>query len=164
MSLGGLAQLAAGRGDTAEAIDLYRRSLTAFETIGDRGEEARILSEMGWTQIANGDLRLARRSFLQAIRAHTDIASVRGVGLALLGLAAADAAEERNERAVQLAAAAEVYAQQEGIVVAYSGEIPGTELVERARASLSPDELERAMEAGRRLTIDEAIALARGSA
>jgi hypothetical protein len=44
MSLGALAQLASGRGDTAEAIELYRRSLTAFEAVGDRGEEARILA------------------------------------------------------------------------------------------------------------------------
>ena len=31
MSLGGLAQLASGRGDTEEALELYRQSLAAFE-------------------------------------------------------------------------------------------------------------------------------------
>ena len=40
MSLGGLASLAAHRGEPADALELYRQALTAFETCGDRGEEA----------------------------------------------------------------------------------------------------------------------------
>ena len=51
LSLGGLAGLASGRGDLAAALELYRQSLAAFEAIGDRAEEARILSEMAWTQL-----------------------------------------------------------------------------------------------------------------
>ena len=61
----------------------------------------------------------------------------------------------------QIAAAAEVHAQEEGIVVAYSEETAGSELVEQARAALSADELARATELGRRLTIEEALDLAR---
>ena len=95
------------------------------------------------------------------MQAHTDVASVRGVGLSLIGLAAAEATEHRPERAVQMAAAAEVYAQREGIVVVYSDETPGRELLDRARAALAPDEVARATEAGRRLTIKEALDLAR---
>jgi len=162
MSLSGLAALAFARGDSAGALDLYRESLTAFETCGDRGEEARILSEMAWTHLAAGDSALARGSFLEAVHAHTDIASVRGVGLALVGLAAADAVEGRPERAATLAAAAEVFAQDEGIVVVYSEETPGRELVDAARAALSADALAAATAAGRTLSIDEALALARG--
>ncbi len=162
-SLSGLAALAAARDDAAGALELYRESLTAFETCGDRGEEARILSEMAWTHLAAGDAALARRSFLEAVRAHTDIASVRGVGLAVVGLAAAEAVEGRPERAATLAAAAEVFAQDEGIVVVYSDETPGRELVEQARGALSAEDLEKATEAGRRLTVDEALELARAS-
>ena len=136
---------------------------TAFETCGDRGEEARILSEMAWTHLAAGETAVARRSFLEAVQAHTDIASVRGVGVALVGLAAAEAVEGRPERGAILAAAAEVFAQDEGIVVVYSDETPGRELVEQARAALSEDDLAAATEAGRRLTIEEALALVRGS-
>jgi predicted ATPase/class 3 adenylate cyclase len=161
MSLGGLAQLAAARGDIEEALDLYRRSLAAFETIGDLGEEARILSEMAWTHLASGDIALARGFFFDSVQAHTDIASVRGAGQSLIGLAAAEAAENRPERAVQIAAAAEVYGQEEGVVVVYSDQTPGREIVEQARASLSADELARATEIGSRLTIEEALDLAR---
>jgi predicted ATPase/class 3 adenylate cyclase len=161
VSLGGLAKLAARCGESAAALELYRESLTSFEAVGDRGEEARILSEMAWTYLANGDTTLARRYFFESVQAHTDIASVRGVGLSLVGLAAAEAVDHQPECAVQIAAAAEVYAQGEGIVVVYSDETPGRELVDQARAELSAEEAERATEAGRRLTIEEALDLAR---
>jgi predicted ATPase/class 3 adenylate cyclase len=160
VSLGALAQLASGRGDPGGALDLYRRALAAFEAIGDRAEEARILDEMGWTCLRDQQPELARRYFLESVRAYTDVASVRGVGLSLIGLAAAEAVENRLEQAVQIAAAAELYAQQEGIVNIYSPDTPGQEFVDLARASLSADELARATETGRRLTIAEALALA----
>jgi tetratricopeptide (TPR) repeat protein len=161
LSLGGLAQLAAIRGDLEESLELYRRSLAAFGAIGDRAEEARILAEMAWTHLRHEDAALARGYFLGSVQAYTDVASVRGVGLSLIGLAAAEAVEHRPERAVQIAAAAEIYAQQEGIVNVYSDETPGREFVDQARAALSADEVARATEAGSRLTISEALDLAR---
>ena len=120
LSLGGLAGLASGRGDLAAALELYRQSLAAFEAIGDRAEEARILSEMAWTQFRHHDPALARRTFLDSVQAYADVASVRGVGLSLIGLAATEAVDGRPETAVQIASAAEVYAHQEGIVNVYS--------------------------------------------
>ncbi len=160
-SFGGLAQLAAGRGESTAALDLYRQALAAFEAVGDRGEVARILSEMAWACLDSGEVALARRYFFDSVQAHTDVASVRGVGLSLLGLAAAEAVEHRPERALQIAAAAEVYAQEEGIVVVYSDDTPGRELVEQARAALPADEVARATETGRNLPIEEALDLAR---
>jgi len=56
-----------------------------------------------------------------------------------------------------------VHAQEEGVVVVYSDETPGSELVEQARAALSAAELARATEAGGRLTIHEALDLARAA-
>jgi tetratricopeptide (TPR) repeat protein len=161
LSLGGLAGLAAGSGDFAVALDLYGQALAAFQTIGDRAEEARILDETAWTYLQNQDPTQARRSFLDAVRAYTDIGSVRGIGLSLIGLAATEAVEQRPERAVRIAAAAEIYAHEEGIVNVYSEETPGREFIDQARAALSADDAARATEAGRRLTIKEALDLAR---
>jgi predicted ATPase/class 3 adenylate cyclase len=161
LSLGGLAALAAGSGELANALDLYGQALAAFETIGDRAEGARILDEMAWTYLRDQDTAQARRSFLDAVRAYTDVGSVRGVGLSLIGLAATEFVEHQPERAVQIAAAAEVYAHQEGIVNVYSEENPGREFVEQARAALSVEDVARATELGRRLTITQALDLAR---
>lgn len=161
LSLGGLAQVASARGDLAGALDLYRQSLAAFEAIGDRAEEARILSETAWTQLRHGDPALSRGTFLDSVQAYLDVASVRGVGLSLIGLAATEAVEGRPETAVQIAAAAEVYAHEEGIVNVYSDETPGREYVDQARASLSAEIVTRATEVGGRLTIGEVLDLAR---
>jgi hypothetical protein len=155
-------QLAGIHGDLADALDLYRQSLAALETIGDRAEEARIRSETAWTLLRNEDSGRARRYFFDSVQAYTDAASVRGVGLSLIGLAATEAAEGRPGNAVQIAAAAEVYAKQEGIVNVYSDETPGREFVDRARAALSEDDVAHATDAGRSLTIGEALDLAKG--
>jgi len=115
---------------------------------------------MAWTHLLHDDPMLADRNFLDSVAAYDDVASVRGVGLSLIGLAATEAVEHRPGNAVQIAAAAEVYAHQEGIVNIYSDETPGREFVDEARAALSADDVAHATEVGRRLTIKEALVLA----
>jgi predicted ATPase len=162
VSLGGLAQLALAREDLTGAVDLYRQGLAAFEAIGDRAEEARILDELASAQLRIGDVAAARRSFFDSIRAYTDIASVRGIGLSMIGLAACEAVGGHPMNAAMIAAAAEGYAAQEGIVNVYSEETPGREFVDRARAELSAADLADASAIGSSLTIEEALDLARG--
>jgi tetratricopeptide (TPR) repeat protein len=161
LSLGGLGQLAASRGEEQRAVELYQRSLRAFETLGDRAEEARILSETGWVHLQRGDAESARRDFLDAAGRYLDVASVRGVGLALVGLAATAARDGRPAIAATLAAAAEVYAAQDGIVNVYGDDGAGRDVVEAARAALGEAELHAANDAGRGLTIAGALDLAR---
>jgi hypothetical protein len=72
-----------------------------------------------------------------------------------------EAVEGRPEAFVKIAAAAEVFARQEGIVNVYSDETPGWEFVDKARASLSADVVASATEIGSKLTIGEALELAR---
>jgi len=79
----------------------------------------RWISEMAWTNLRDDDPAVARRHLLESVQAYMDIASLRGVGLSLIGLAAAEAVERRPEAALRIAAAAEVYARQEGIVSVY---------------------------------------------
>jgi predicted ATPase/class 3 adenylate cyclase len=161
VSLGTLAQLAAGRNDLVEALDLYGQALAAFEAIGDRAEEARILSEMAWTHLGTEDAAAARRYFFEAVQAYTELASIRGVGLSLIGLAAAAAADHRPEVAVRIAAAAEIYAGEQGIVNVYGDNPVGRQLIDGARASLAAEDVARATQAGQRLTIAETLDLAR---
>ena len=116
---------------------------------------------MAWTHLADGDPARARATFFESVQAHTDVASVRGIGLSLIGLAATEVAEHRPENALRIAAAAEVYAQQEGIAVIYTEDTPGREFVDQAHAALPADAVARLTEAGRKLTIKEALDLAR---
>ena len=61
---------------------------------------------------------------------------------------------------VQIAAAVEVYAQQEGIVNIYSDETPGREFIEQARAALTAESADQAAEIGRRLSVRQVLELA----
>jgi len=79
----------------------------------------------------------------------------------MIGLAAVETVEGRPLRAVQIAAAAEVFALEEGIMNVYSDDDPGREYVERAKAQLGADDLESATGMGRGLSVKEALALAR---
>ena len=81
----------------------------------------------------------------------------------MIGLAAVEAVEKKAQTALQIAAAAEIYAQQEGIVNVYSGETSGREFIDQARAMLTDEDIARATEIGRRLTIKEALDLARNT-
>jgi tetratricopeptide (TPR) repeat protein len=163
LSFSGLAQLASMSGDLSKAVDLYRQSLDAFEAIGDRAEEARILSEMAWTHLSADDPVAARLSFLDSVQAYVDVGSVRGIGTSMIGLAAVEAVEGRPRQAVQIAAAAEVFAREEGIVNVYSEDVPGHGYVERAKAELEADEIDGATEEGRSLSVKEALKLARAA-
>ena len=125
LSLSGLAVLASMSGDLPKAIDLYQRSLAAFESIGDRAEEARVLSEMAWTHLSADDPVAARRSYLESVGAYNDVGSDRGIGTSLIGLAAIEAVEGRAREAVTIAAAAEVFTNEEGVVNVYSEGVPG---------------------------------------
>ena len=86
---------------------------------------------------------------------------MRGIGLSLIGLAAAEAAAGRSERRGADRRRCRGPLQEEGIVVAYSDETPGRDLVERARAALSAQELERATTSAGVSTLSEALDLAR---
>ena len=56
----GLCMLEFMAGNYKRALELYSETLHAFRTIGDRPEEARVLSEMSWTFLAAASPRRAR--------------------------------------------------------------------------------------------------------
>jgi hypothetical protein len=88
---------------------------------------------MAWTHLGLEDAEAARRYFFESVQAYTQLASIRGVGLSLIGLAAAAAVDNRPAAAVHIAAAAEIYASKEGIVNVYGDNPVGRELIDRAR-------------------------------
>jgi hypothetical protein len=120
------------------------------------------LSFAGMVNAVSGDTATAaRRFFFDSAAAYLDVGSVRGVGTSVIGLAAVETAEGRALRAVQIAAAAEVFALEEGIMNVYSEDDPGREYVERAKSELGTSDLESATGIGRALSVKEALDLAR---
>ena len=118
MALSFLAQMSFAKGDHARALALYREALASLEhdrrSARDRARPLRDgLDRTRRRRCARGATRLPWR-----VRANEEVGSPKGTGLALLGLAAVEAAEGRSERAVAIAAAAHALSERAGVVIA----------------------------------------------
>lgn len=159
VALSGLALLANTEGDPETAVGLYEEARSNFATIGDRPEVARVLDEMAWCILGRGESERARALFLESLREHDSIGSPRGVGLALMGLAAAEVAEDRVERGLVVSAAADAFSEKEGVVVAYPWVFAARERLAEAIATLPEDRIARLTAEGRGLSAEETIAV-----
>ncbi|MBK8652748.1 MAG: tetratricopeptide repeat protein [Haliscomenobacter sp.] len=159
-SLSCLALLDAIDENYERAIELYQQSLAAYEAVGDRPEEARILSELSWTYLAIKNTTAARKYVLDSIQAYQEVGSMRGVGISMNGLAAIESVEGRPVNAIEIASAAEHFAEQEGIVNEYGLNNAGKIYLDNAKKELSPEEIERAVKSGRQLSVKEVLRMA----
>jgi tetratricopeptide (TPR) repeat protein len=136
VALSFLAQMTFAKGEHARALTLYHEALASLELVGDQPEIARVQCEMGWTALAAGDARAARRAFRLAVQTNEQVGSPRGTGLALLGLAAVEAAEGRPERAVTIAAAAHALSERTGVVIQHPMDPGLATRIEALKASI----------------------------
>jgi len=159
VALSFLAQLHFMKGDGNQALEHYQGSLEALETVGDRPEIARVHGEMGWAAVSMNRVLEARTSFLNSLRWYDEVGSTRGVGTALIGLAVAEAADGHSERAVTIAAAAEVLADQAGVVIVHAMGIGAGDQIEALRGTFDEESLARLTEAGRAMSPAEVVTM-----
>jgi predicted ATPase len=157
--LGGLAALAVTEGNIDKALELYHDSLKSYATIGDRAEEARILEETAWTYLIKNDYQNGRKYFLECIQAFKELGSTRGIGQALIGVAASLQVAGNSYQAVMVAETADILSTKEGIINAYGGDFKGKDFIEKARIELSVKELEKASEEGKSMSLDDLLDL-----
>jgi len=157
-----LAQMTFAKGDHAGALELYRNALANLETIGDRPEIARVHCEMGWTALAAADTRAALQAFRLAVRTNEEVGSPRGTGLALLGLAAVEAAEGRRERAVAIAAAAHALSERAGVVIEHPMDPSVVNRINALKAAIPKGTLDGIVESASALTPAEVLAMVAG--
>ena len=162
LALSFLAQMTAAKGEVGRAFELYGQALSSFKQIGDRPELARVHSEIGWTALGASRIAVAREAFRRSLRVYDEVGSARGIGLALTGLAAAEAADGRAERAITIAAAADAMSERTGVVVEHpmSPEMGGQ--VETARGTIGKEMLEALVAAGREMTPAAVLAMIAG--
>ncbi len=131
-----LAQMTFAKGDATQALALYEEALVMLDRVGDIPEVARVHCEMGWTALVAGDARAALGSFRRAVHTYEQVGSPRGTGLALLGIAAVQAAEGHTERAVVISAAAEALSKRAGIVIQHPMDPGVAERIAALKASI----------------------------
>ncbi|MEZ4896597.1 MAG: helix-turn-helix domain-containing protein [Saprospiraceae bacterium] len=153
----GLCTLEFLAGNYHHALELYAETLLAFETIGDRPEQARVLSEIAWTHLANQDTRKALQFALASIDAHQEIGSNRGIGLSMNALAAIMAVNGQAVRALEIAAAAQHFADQKGVAIELGVNNHGEIYLENAKKKLSQSEIEHAKQTGLNYTLKDIL-------
>jgi predicted ATPase/tRNA A-37 threonylcarbamoyl transferase component Bud32 len=141
MTLSFLAQMRLAEGNSAQALADYRDALREMEAVGDKPEIARVWCEMGWAELSTADTPAARYSFVRAVGAYEEVGSARGTGLALLGLAAVDAADGLTERAVAIAAASQALSTRAGIVLEHPMDPSLLNRIDALKASIPRDTL-----------------------
>lgn len=159
MALSFQAQMQFATGDPARAMELYRQSEVDFGTVGDKPELARVQGEMGYLALAAGDHPEAKRHFLRALRTNDEIGSPRGIGQVLFGLAAVASAQGNVDRAVTLAAAAQVMSERAGVVVEHPMAPGLAAQIEALKASVPREALAGLVERGRGLTPGAVLAM-----
>lgn len=159
VALSFLAQMYVAKGDHSRSLELYHEALAALTEVGDFPEVARVQCEMGWTALAASQPDAARRAFVRAVHTYEEVGSPRGTGLALLGLAAVDAAEGRSERAVQIAAASEALSKRAGVVVDHPMDPGLASRIEALKASIPKPTLDGLMASASTLSPDAVLAM-----
>jgi len=160
MALSFLASMTFASGDLDGALRLYRDSEGSFELIGDKPEMARVQCEMGYAALAGGNVAEARQMFQRALRTHHEIGSPRGTGEALVGLAAAEAALGKTDRAVTIAAAAKVLSEKAGVVISHPLATGVAERIEAIKATIPSGQLDVLLSSGSALTPAAVLAMA----
>ena len=89
----------------------------------------------------------------------TEVGSMRGVGVAILGLAATEVIKENYYKAAKIAGTAKSFSEQEGILNPYSDNFVGKEYMDELESSLSVEEWKKVEAEWAKLTVDEVLDL-----
>jgi non-specific serine/threonine protein kinase len=157
MALNNLANIKLTEGDHLAAHTLHREALTIRMAVGDRPGIAMSEVNLGEVLLAQGDYAGARPHYAEGLAGGVEIGDRLLAAYALLGLAAVAQGDGRHERSARLWAAAD------GLFGALGAVLPPEkrDACERARsdlaAALGGSACEAAWEAGRAMTLDEAV-------
>lgn len=164
-ALNHLGDLARCRDDAARAAALYEESLDLFQQHGERQGIAALLHNRGHLALAEGDTGLARELFTVSLRLFRELGFAWSMADGVTGLAGVLGQEGQPAQAALLYGAAEAAHQAidvSGSMADPANRISSDRETEVARAGVHAEEWSRAWEAGRALSLDQAVALALG--
>jgi DNA-binding NarL/FixJ family response regulator len=158
--LNSLGEYAQSEGDNNAARELLEECLSLSREIGDKIGIARALYVLGEVSAGQGDYNTARELQSESLRLRHELGSKRGIIQCLEGLAAVATAQVEPRRLVVLLAAADELRSSIGASITAQDHTRNEQSLEFARTKLGPDAVAAAWEKGKRLTVEEAIALA----
>ena len=160
-ALSNYGEVARTKGDYETAEQYYLRTESLYDQAKARGDQARLLTVLGYVAMHRGDLDRAQDYFLESLGQFRELGSHRGVAECFAALAALGTKQGLHEWAVPLLSAGETQLR------AFGGEWWPADRVEIDRTT---DELKTALldafdplwQTGESMDIDKAVAYARG--
>ena len=147
-----------GRYDEAEA--LANEALTRFREQGNRHVEALALATLGAISLARGDHVLARARLTESITIQREHGNVPGVAQVLERFVGLAAALHDPAGAMRLAGAADALRRRGGGPITPGAEGRLERVLRPVRADLGEEAANAAWQAGRALSLDDAVAAA----
>jgi predicted ATPase len=157
--LNNLGEVARCEGDYGRAARFYEESLASFRALGSTsGDIARSIHNLGYVAHAQGDEDQARACFTESLRLFQERGSKRGIIECIAGLAGVVGAQGQGERAARLLGATAAQFEAIGAAMWSADQIDYQRNVAAMRAVLGEAAFAAAWDAGRALTLEQAIA------
>ena len=157
MTLGMLGYLYLSRGDYAEARSVCERSLSMSRIAGDKQGIAIAASNLGHALAREGDIREAFPLQREAIVLAHELGDLQGAGETVLDIAALAAAVNAHEKAALLLGALTALAEFAQFSLTTAEDEWFGEIRDDVRDAIGTPNLERALEEGRRMELDELV-------
>lgn len=155
--LGNLGIVAQEQGDYTAARTLQEESLAIYRELGDRWDIAIALSDLGFIAKEQGDYALARALAEESLTICLELGNRKDVALCLELYAALAQQEQQPERAAHLWGAATALREAIGILRTTSLQEKHAPQIAQARSALGEATFAAAFEAGRAMTLEQAV-------
>jgi predicted ATPase/DNA-binding SARP family transcriptional activator len=158
VSLSGLGMSLLEQGEIAAARELFEESLAIRRGLGDQWGIAVSLRCLGHVARHEGDLAAARALAEQSLAIRRELGDRRGIADSLEGMALVAQGEGRPEAAAHLFGAAAALRERVGAPLPPADRATCERYVSAVRAALGEAAYQLAVEAGRRLSLEQAVA------
>jgi non-specific serine/threonine protein kinase len=159
-SLNSLGDIARTEGNNAEARPLFEEALVISKQIDYKLATSGILYNLGAVAYGEGDYKAARSHFAQAVTTSQELGDKIRISCSLDGFAALAAQRGESERAVHFAGLAENLRESIGYEIEPPERRFRDAYISELKTKMKEEEFTKAYEHGRKLKLDEAIALA----
>jgi predicted ATPase/transcriptional regulator with XRE-family HTH domain len=157
LPLNSLGAIAYRAGNLEQAQAAFEEALPCFRAVEDRRNTAQVLTNLGYVALARGAVERSRAIFIQSLafgREHSDRFNTPAC---LQGLAAVAIEDGEPDRATRLLAAADTLFTETGAARWPAERLSGPASTDSLRESLGQKAFAGAWEAGRRLSLSQAV-------
>jgi tetratricopeptide (TPR) repeat protein len=158
--LSGMGTVASSVGDHAHARELKEESLAIFGALGDRWTVGLVTWSLSRVLILQQDYEAARVRLSECVAISEELGNEWSIPYLLEGFGEIALAEKRSPRATRLYGAASVLRERLGLTVTPAERPPHEDALKKMHTSLPDAAFTQEWEAGRALSIDEALRLA----